>query len=280
MRGALILVALALLLQPAAGSRVLVVSPVSQEITSAQPLGERVVDFGLIGPGQKLEIQVQRPSGERAKNLAYEQEAVWDKLFVERESLPPAWEGVDSLFYEEPLKAFVIASRDAPDGEYEFTLRTLDELEGVEPLVFRGRVRVSRAVLEVSVEPSSARAGVGQPAVFLVRLRNKSSASDAYRISASGLPADWRYTRDAFVAHNSEAVVPYEVAASEAGAYALRLRAVSLSSDAIRGEAGTRFEARSSLWDDLRASAHGILLFPSVEQVVYSLLGLLANALR
>lgn len=258
-------------------SHVLVVSPVQQEITSDQAPEVRVVDFGVIGPGQKLEIQMQRPTGEKAKNIAYEQEAVWDKLFIIPEALPFGWQSIDSLFYEEPLKAFVIASPEATDGIYEFSLKTLDESEGVEPLIFRGSVRVSRQLLEVSVEPATARAGVGQPAVFLIKLKNKSSASDAFRISALGLPTEWRYTRDAFVAHNSETTVPYEVAAGEAGEYSLKLKAVSLSSAAIQAEAQANLVARSSLLDDLKASTHGILLFPSVEQVVYSLLGLLAN---
>lgn len=281
MRSALlILVALALVASLTQASRVTVAEPVSQEISSDQQLEERVVDFGVIGPGQKLEVQIRRPTGELAKNMAYDKEAIWDKLYVLPDILPPGWEKVDSLYYEDPLTAFVKVAKDAPEGDYQFTMRTLDELEGVEPLTFIGKVRVSRALLDVIVEPAAASAGVGQPAVFIIKLRNRSSANDAFRLSASGLPTEWRYTKEAFVPHNSELSVTYEVAAAEAGDYRITFNATSLSSEAIQSSAGAGLQARSSLLADLQATTHGILLFPSVEQVVYSLLGLLANLVR
>lgn len=260
-------------------SKLVVVDPVAKEINSQQPLEERVVDFGVIGPGQKLEIKVQRPTGEDAKNTAYKHEAVWDKLFVLKESLPAGWEGIDSLFYEEPLKAFVIASKDSPEGIYEFALRTLDEQEGVEPLLIKGRVRISHSLLEATLSPTRLRAGVGQPATFTVKIVSKSSANDAFRLSALGLPTEWRYTRDVYVPHNTEIEVPYEVAAGESGEYNLRLRVTSLSSPVLTQELRAQLTASSSLIDDLRAESHGILLFPSVQQVVYSLLGIVGSLL-
>ncbi len=277
MRSLPALVALFLVLFPAlaTASRVVVIEPVKKEIAVGSA---EVVDLGVVGPGQKVEVAAERGTGE--PHPYYGKEKTWDKLSVVEDSLPPGWRGIDSLLYESPLKAFVIVANDAPDGEYVFSLSALDELEGTPPQVINARVVVSRNVLSLDVLTPLVTAGGGQPAVYSLRVSNTGSASDVFEISvSSGLPSRWTYTKQVFVPWNSSVDVQYEVVSEGYGRFPVVFKAVSLSSSEIAKEASGELVAESSLYLEARAASHGILLFPSVEQAIYSLTGFLANVL-
>lgn len=258
-------------------SKIQVRDPVEKELYGPEP---EILDLGVVGPGQKIEILASRNSGEASK-LRPPNEAVWDKLVVVGETLPLGWKGVDSLLYEDPMRAFVILDKNASDGEYVFETKALNTYEDVPPLVFKAKVRVSRNVLDASVSKTTVKSGVGQPAIYSFVLTNKGSASDVFEISAaSGLPGTWRYVKEVFVPHNSKVLTRYEVVSEEQGEFQITFKVKSLSSPAISVEQKTLLVAESSLFEDAKSSSHGILLFPSIVQVIYSLLGLIANLVQ
>jgi len=256
----------------ASAASVKAVSPASQELQSGS-----AIDLGLVGPGQTFELDASRVTGELAKVSAQPKQALWDKLFVG--ILPDGWIGSDSKFYEEPLRAFITVAKDAPDGEYDFKMRMLDEYEGTPPLEFNPAITVSKDVLELSIIEKKIVSGVGQPAVYFVRLKNKSSASDLFDLTASGLPATWKYSQRVFVPFKSEVLVPYEVLATDQGEFTITFNAVSLSSDEIRASDTAQLITQSSLLLDLQAASRGVLLFPGIEQAVYSLLAFIGTLL-
>jgi hypothetical protein len=249
-----------------------IVSPVAQEVTSA----EQLIDFGIVGPGQKIEVIADRGTGERVETGG---EAKWEQLRVLGEDLPAGWRNESSFLYESPMKAFIVLPKHALDGTYFFQMHTYDEYEGTPSMSVRGKVVVSINVLELEALKKTVVAGVGQPAVFLIRLRNKSSASDAFEISVAGVPAEWAFPRRVFVSHNSEAVIAYEVVGAEKGEFSITIQARSLSSDAITAKEKVSLKTQSSLLNDAQATSHGILLFPSIQQIIYSLIGFAANVL-
>lgn len=257
----------------ASASHVLVSKPVAMELVAGS---SDILDLGIIGPGQKVELIVQRGTGEIHE--LYKQEKSWDQLKVVKESLPAGWEGVDSLLYENPMKAFIIAAKNAPDGEYEFTLTVIDELEGTPPQEMKAKVTISRDVLGFEPVTKTVSTGGGQPAVYTFRLVNKGSASDVFEVSvAGGLPSRWTFSKQAVVPFGSTVEMQYEVVSEEYGKFPIRFQAVSLSSSEIRTEAAAELVVESSLYLEAKATSHGILLFPSVEQAVYSFIGFVAN---
>lgn len=243
--------------------------PVSQQLNDFASL-----DLGVVGPGQKLEVVALRPAGEQSKNTPNKAEALWDAVRID--GLPEGWKAEDSKVYENNMKVFVTLPDNAADGEYAFNLRTLDEYDGLQPLVVKAKVRVSRDMVGMSVQNPEIRAGVSQPAIYYIKIRNPSSASDAFEITAKGLPSQWKYSKQAFVRYNSEEVVPYEVVGAEQGDYNVEITVKSLSSPLITSTGKVKLSTRSSVALDMQAASHGILLFPTVQQTVYSLLALIS----
>ncbi len=253
---------------PASASKAGIVDPIAQTVN-----GGAVVDLGTVGPGQTVELQVIRGSGE----IGVQSEKLWDHLNIDTASLPAGWRGDDSRTFENPLKAFVVLPVDAPNGEYTFNVTLIDDNEGVLPLHFSAHVTVSRDVLALQASPSSSRVGAGQPAVYTLRLSNTGRANDVFEISAVGLPSRWEFTKRVFLSHDSETDVNYEVVATESGVYPVRITVHSLSSSLITQTFDSRLTAASGLVEDAQATANGVLLFPSSIQVVYSLVGFLAH---
>ena len=238
----------------------------------------QTVDLGVVGPGQKIVVIANRPSGELSRNTAGAREALWDKLLVD--TLPSGWKSEDSKLYENPFQAFVTVGPETADGDYQFTLKTLNEYDGIPALSVQATLRVSKDVMGFSVKNSKASTGVGQPGVFFLTLKNTGSASDVYELTPSGIPAGWGTKRRLFVPHNSEINVAYEVLPEEHGEYVLNFRAESLSNPRIFKMQTATLKTETSVWNDLKASANGVLLFPTVQQSAYALLSLVAQWLR
>jgi len=254
-------------------SHLVVIDPVSQTAGVTD-----TVDLGIVGPGQKLEVVATRASGEKAKGIAYEKEASWDRLFIIPQELPPGWSSEDSKWYEEQMHAFVTVAKDAEDGIYFFKARAFDEYEGVSALEVTFKVTVSRDLLEAQLVEKTISVGVEQPALFYLRLKNKSSASDAFEIKVSGPPSTGAgVTRKAYLRHNSEDIIPIELFEGERGEYRVNFEVTSLSSDAIKAKDSAMLFIFTSLLHDMQAVSHGVLLFPTAEQPIYALLGLIAK---
>lgn len=266
------LLALVVFASLASAASVKVVAPVEQMMQ-----GGDSVDLGLVGPGQTFEVDASRATGVPASVAAVPNEALWDKLFVG--ILPDGWLGSDSKFYEEPMRAFITVAFNTPDGNYNFKLRTLDEYEGTPSTEFNAKITVSKDVLELAVLEKKITAGVGQPAVYFIRLKNKSSASDSFDLTASGLPATWKYSKRVFVPLKSEVVVPFEVLSTDQGEFTITFDGVSMSSDEIRATDTAQLITQSSLLLDMQAASRGVLIFPGIEQTIYSLIAFVGTLL-
>jgi hypothetical protein len=245
-----------------------VIAPAPQTISGGQEL-----DLGVMGPGQKLELVVNRGSGVTAKGWSGG-EALWDEIgFTD---LPPGWSSEDSKAYEQPMRAYLEASKDAPDGVYFAELTAWDEYQGAPTTKFRIRVQVRSDLLNPELLTPSVVAGANQPARFQFILKNDSNAGDAYEITVSGLPGKWP-AKKVFVPYHSTKTVSYEVGSSERGDYDVGFTIQSISSDRISTENNGKLSIQTNVFLDMLATSHGILLFPSIEQPVYSLIGLFAN---
>lgn len=261
-----------------AGS-VKIVAPSMHEVLSTA--SNPAFEIGVIGPGQKVELSIDRGTGEMSNDkTTFGQEAVWDRLEVVRSSLPAGWDSRDSLRYETPLTAFIIAAPDAAEGQYEVEVQAVDEYEGVATIKFKVLVTVSQNVLDVQLDPSTIVTGVGHPAIYSFKLSSKSDASDAYQISTAGLPYAWAFTKTIFIPRKSERTIQYEVVGSSQKQLDFKFQVRSLSSSLITVEKDARLVTTTSLWQDMKAAALGVPVFPNAEQPIYSLIGFVSNLFK
>lgn len=251
---------------------VLTVQPIKKQIFEGDTL-----DLGIVGPGQKIELEISRSS-----NIFdfRDVEETWDRLIIDDDTLPDFWKSEYSKRYEANPKAFVIVYGDAPDGDYTFALSTDRDYStpSQNPVKFFVRVRVTRDVLGIEVMSKLVKGGVEQPSEFEIRLTNKGSASDAFNLEVvSGLPNSWKFKKQVFVPHNEERIVQYEVVAAEQVDAQVEFKATSLSSDSIYATDSGGLQTRSSVLQDMKSVGNGVILFPYIEQAVYYLMGFIAN---
>ncbi len=280
---AALLLVLAVSLQASAAS-VKVISPVEKTLSAEQAASEEsVLDLGLVGPGQKLEIVVSTKAGEVSKGGQTDsrKEAEWDLLEVVQSSLPRGWQGQNSLRFETPMKAIIVVAKDAPDGEYSFVFRTKDDFEGVSPVSIKAKAAVRKDVVNLRITGEPVKLESGQKGIYAIELENKASASDVFQLDVAGLPKAFEQGevggKTILVPFNSKITVPVEVQAPETGEYKLSFSAVSLSSPAITSSKTTTLFAGTTLASDLKAAARGVLLFPTAASPIYSLLALAAG---
>ena len=234
------------------------------------------IDLGTVGPGQTAEITAESKiteGGIQGKG------GVLDQLIFL--SVPAGWGTTPSKQYGSPMKAIMRVPADAEDGDYILTMQAVDEPPGemLGNVTFRAMVHVSRSVLVVDVQPDKATTGAGQPAGYYVTINNNGFASDVFEVSSEGVP-DWHYRMVVFVPKGSSKIVRYEVVGNEEQEYRVKLKVrAPFSSELLKADRDVTLDINTNLISDLQATGHGLLLFPGVEQPVYSLMGLLSNLL-
>ncbi len=240
-----------------------------------------IVDLGVVGPGQKVEVVVDADTGEisRQNQTISRKNANWNLLKVDAGSLPAGWRGENSGENEAPLKAYVIVSTQAPDGTYEFRLQAVDAGEGVPPLSFSARATVSRNVFNLALTSDPVKVRARETASYVLTLQNTGSANDVFGVQMLGVPGSQPREVQVLVPHNSKVQVTLPANVQEVGAYALTFSSRSLSSNEIKARTRTTLFVGSYLLTDARAAARGVLLFPSAEYAVYALWSVLGSVL-
>ena len=191
------------------------------------------VALGNAGPGQTIYLIVERGTdgGDCPNDYCADG---WDTVVATK--LPPGWEVEPSPYYENPMKVRIKIAPDAFDGQYNLTMAAVDEgnYNGLGNMTFYSIVNVSRDVFEISVDPTRVETGVGQPAVYYIRIRNTGAASDPFEIKVrdGDLPA-WRFKKTALVNYGSERIIPYEVTLNEENEKIFNIEVTSLSSPLI-----------------------------------------------
>lgn len=244
---------------------------------SATAYDNNIVDFGVVGPGQSLEISASEPTNEPAYGNPGVI-AVWDQLNFVPDSIPKGWTFENGKTYERNFHAFLIVSPQAADGDYSFQMRPVDEYEGVASITFAGKVRVNRNVFGLKASPSQATVAVGTPALYTLELENKAMATDTYNVTVTGFPGAVKYSKKVTVVRQSKTTTPFEVLANEQSTYPVTFTAVSLSSNRISASATASITTKASLFEDVQSAGYGLLLFSNSQQAVVGFLAFAANA--
>jgi hypothetical protein len=244
------------------------VEPQLTEISDGQ-----VVDLGIVGPGQTVELRLHPKVYESGihgiggnYDLAYAGE------------LPEGWASQKSKLYGSPLQVKITAGPYAQEGEYTIPITVEDEGNGEElgTVTFSVRVEVSEDVMDFSVSPSKRTVGVGHPARFDILVENKGNAGDTFKVSSKGVQK-WDFTKLVYIPPKSSKLISYEVAAFEEEAYSSLITVESSSSDRVSGSEPIIIYVQPDLLSDYKAVNNGALFFPIIEAPVYALIGLLSN---
>lgn len=260
-----------LMLFAAAASAIAVVSPVSSEIYEGSQ-----ISVGDVGPGQTFAVSVEPMASTGGK---YSIGGAYDRLFAS--SLPYGWASTPSKLYGSPLQADITVPKDASDGEYTVELSLWDEAgeNGLGAnLTFLVRVKVTKEVMDMKVEPPYLAVGAGQPARYTITVVNKGIANDIFTIGSSGV-RNWEFRRAVYIQSGTSKTLTYEIAGDDEADYKVQIWARSSSSDAIYSSRDVSLRVNTDLFSDYRAVNHGVLLFPLPEAPLYFMAGLLSNFL-
>jgi len=250
----------------------------SSYIDIVEPKQARITEnqefyLGTVAPGQTIDFQANPVITEGGK---FGTGGNWDQIVVD--AVPSGWSGEDSKIYERPLKAKIKVSPTAPDGEYEVTLKAVDEgnLDRIGNLTFKLKINVSKEVFNFNVGPESLETGASQPARIKIRIDNTGYASEVFEVYSEGFPA-WNYKKYFHVPYLSQADDYYEIVINEEKTVRGKIIIKSTSSSLITYEKNVTVSAKSNVYYDYKATSHGILLFPFSEQIIYSLISLISQ---
>ena len=239
------------------------------------------VDVGKAGPGQTVYLIVDRATdgGTCPNNFCPDG---WDTVVGVEDGIPHGWEVEASPLQETPMKLKIKIAPDAEEGQYNLTLAVVDEgnYNGLGNMTIHAIVTVSRDVFEITVTPTRVETGVGQPAVYYIKIRNTGAASDPFEIKVreGDLPV-WNYKKTALVNYGSERTIPYEVVLDEEAERTFTIDVTSLSSSQIHKEMSVIVDSRPDIVTDWKATTHGLMMFPILEAPIYAIVGLLSQLL-
>ncbi len=244
---------------------------VSPEVTDLQD-GD-TIDLGTIGPGQTVEILINREVTAGGK---FGSGGFYDLAYAL--NLPEGWTSKESKLYQDPLQVTVTAPRDAAEGNYTFRVTVEDERNGEElgNVTFIVKMKITYDVMDFDVSPRYVTVGPGQPARFAISLTNKGSTSDVFEVSSEGAKR-WEFRRPVFLSAGESKIFYYEIAAGEEEVYQPTIRVVSHSSDIISDEKNVTIFIRSGLVGDYKATNNGVPIFPIFETAMYAIAGLISN---
>lgn len=262
-------VLLALMIAISFSFAVSVLSPVSAQVEQGSE-----ITIGDVGPGQTFAV-VSEPKTSTGGRFGFG--GAYDRMIAS--SLPYGWSSSPSKIYASPLQVDITVPKDASDGEYYVELTLWDEAreQGLgENVTFSAKVKVTREVMDMKVEPSHLSVGAGQPARYTITIVNKGIASDTFTVGSRGV-RNWVFQRSVYIPSGTSKALNYEVVGEDESDYSLTLWARSSSSDRIYSERDATLRVNTDLFSDYRAVNRGVLLFPIIEAPIYFVVGLLSN---
>jgi hypothetical protein len=248
-------------------SAIEILAPVNKEVKNGD-----VIYVGAIGPGQTLTVLINpkvTTGGIFGKGGDYD-----NAIFT---AFPEGWKAYGSKFYGRPLQVMITADKNAAEGDYFANITVIDEhgAEQLENITFTIKINVTWDVLNVDVSPEVANVGPSQPARIYITVTNKGTASDTFEITGAGVKR-WDFTKNLYVAAGSSKRIVWELVGNEEETYNANIKVVSLSSPSI-----IKYEKNitvnvipQSVLSDYKATNNGIIIFPLLENLVYSLAGL------
>ncbi len=251
-------------------SAIEMVRPISKNIEDGD-----IVFVGVIGPGQTFEVLIKR---EVTTGGIYNTGGSYDRAIVT--GLPEGWKVQDSELYANPLQVKITAAKNASEGEYFANITVIDEQgsEKLDNITFKVKIKIIWDVIGVDVTPEKTTVGPLQPARVYITVTNKGTASDTFEITCTGQKR-WEFAKNLYVASGSSKTVTLEIIEKEQENYIGEIEVKSVSSpDIIKYEKNISISVvNQNVFDDYKATNNGILIFPMLESLIYSLAGLLSN---
>jgi len=232
--------------------------------------------LGKIGPGQTVYVTVR---GTTTTGGRYGLGGTWQILRVVE--LPEGWEGFDSKEMATQMQAGIKAASDAADGRYRVKLALEEDVTKQQQLgnvLFYVTLDVDKNVLRATFPQKETNTGVGQPARYEIIIENTGKASDIFDISSTGVP-NWNFTKTIHIPAEKTVTTFYEFTVNEEGEYQPTIQITSQSSNLIASQQNVKVTVKSNLEGDIKATKNGVLIFPTVLEPLYALLGLIGHAM-
>ncbi|MCD6227797.1 hypothetical protein J7J90_04880 [Candidatus Micrarchaeota archaeon] len=245
------------------GTTIDVTAPVTATLSN-----NSIIDLGTIGPGQTMYIDFNP----RVKGVGF-----W--AIAKVEDVPDRWYAKDSKKYEVPLHVRVTSAEDAPEGEYYFKIRVIDEgnVHGWGNITVRCKIRIKHDIMDLKVTPQKRIVGAGQPARFNLKIVNKGNTEDEFVVRSEGVK-EWSFQKHVYIPAKSDKDIIYDIIIPEEEVYHINIIAESYNSPyIIHKESNVTVDVHPNLISDMKATNNGLLLFPIMDAPAHSILGLFSN---
>lgn len=260
-------IAFALLILASAFYAVPMLEPFAQEVSN----GDNIY-LGEIGPGQTISMSF---NGRPTTGGMYGIGGTYDLANVTE--LPEGWTAKPSDWAGIPLQVKITAAKDAPEGEYAAKVNIEDvENEALQNVSFTVKLNITHNVLDASLDSDKKETLSGQPASFYITISNKANTGDVFTVSSSNVPK-WAFKKFVYVPAKSSKTIQYEVMSSEEARYSPSIRVISESSAMINKTLNASVSVQPSLTADYKATNNGMIFFPAMSGIIYSLAGLISN---
>ena len=231
------------------------------------------LDLGSMGPGQTLAISID---GRPTTGGLYGNGGAYD--LANATQIPPGWSAQASDWTGNPLQVKITSEKSAAEGSYSAKISVLDDgdKEKLGNVSFYARISITHDVLDVSLDKNQTTVLSGQPARFYITITNKGSAGDVFAVTSEGVRG-WEFKRDVYVPPKSSKTIFYEFISEEGKQYSPVIKVTSRSSELITKSMNATVNVRSDLFTDFKATNNGMLFFPVMNGLIYSLAGLISN---
>ncbi|MEM3361783.1 MAG: hypothetical protein QXV83_03510 [Candidatus Anstonellaceae archaeon] len=229
------------------------------------------IEYGEVGPGQTFAIKIN-PIVRGPNNEFLGQ---WDLAYVTK--MPPGWKATPSKIYANPMVLEITSPKDAEDGEYEIEIEVIDEKNQENiggKFIFGLKVKINKSIIKGNILQKPKIVGAAQPARFVVEVQNIGNAKDVFIVSLKGVK-QWEFEKYVYIPQKESRNIVFEFIEPTAGSYTVLLEVKSISSPKISWEQKIDFVIKSDLITEYRALNHGVILFPPMQFLFYSIPGII-----
>ncbi len=231
-----------------------------------------IFEFGYMGPGQTFSISINpKVTSGGIQNLG----GYYDLAYIT--NIPYGWKTKKSDLYGNPLFVTLTSPQNAKNGEYIFYVNVVDEgdKEKLGNITFKGKIKITRDVFDVKIKKEKQYL-TKKPARLYITVINKVNTGDVFIVKSDNIKRFPFYV-EKYIAPNSSQTFIYEINSEEEEQYKPIFIIYPKSAISLNKTFEETMYIEPDPITDLKSINKGILIFPIMDSIIYSIAGLLAN---
>lgn len=220
-----------------------------------------VLYIGDVGRGQAVEVRLSR-------YVNYDGIRYYDYAFVPISSIPKGWFVQNSSNMSQPLQLIIKVNESAKPGDYLIPIKLVDYYEGLPNITIFVRITVREDIFNSYIEREFITTGIQQPATQTIYVENKGHLGELFKIVIQ-CPSS-TVERSIYVKGKDKGSVRVSHYFDVEGVYTCNVSVYSVSSFEEREFHRYEVRVKSSIMNDLKALAEGLVLLYPTEMLITS----------